>query len=63
MKFYIEHFEKLREGYGWVRIPGATATKLRDAEELKIAEAKANREPLGNYSIMCEVDEDLRGRV
>jgi hypothetical protein len=52
-KFYIERWV---DGQ-WVRIAGATATKLQDAEALKLGLAKAFREDVRNLSIVCEVGE------
>jgi len=66
MKFYIEHFEQVligdaMKGYQWCRVAGATATRLKDAEELKVDLAKVNREDIKNYSILIAVDGDLKG--
>lgn len=50
-KFFIE-----RWGDGaWVRIPGATATSLSDAEKLKLALAKDMETDSRNLTIVCEV--------
>lgn len=58
MRFYIEHYECLRGGaWGWVRVAGATATRLREAEEMKKALAKSEAEPEANYSIMVCVED------
>jgi hypothetical protein len=57
-KFYIEHYECSRGGaWGWVRVAGATATNLREAEEMKKALAKSDSEPEANYSVLVEASE------
>jgi len=50
-KFYIERW---RDGT-WVRIPGATATSLKDAEGLKLTIAKVAGENVKNFTMVCEV--------
>lgn len=73
MKFFIEHFvvHELRDSHGkhggyhtyWERIAGSVSTSLRAAEQAKLDMAKGYNEDIRNFSIVVEVDDELRGRL